>query len=178
MMPQFVRRLGEVTAFDGVKENAFAQKKPGTTYTFEADTAPDEILWTDLVDIPPGQFMEAFLRVEGLLPDLCTVEEFRQLAKEQRWPLRQPKRERWHSDDFRHVKWNDREYKLTSKQAGVVEALWNEPTGGFPELAWATLQERAGLADSARIDKLFLDVSDWRELIRSGARRGTYALNA
>lgn len=79
------------------------------------------------------------------------------------------------SADFRSVKNNGKEYTLTSKQASVVELLYNAYMSGATELSQDYIIEQFR---GNRLRDIFRTSPEaWRELICKGTKKGNVRLN-
>jgi hypothetical protein len=81
-----------------------------------------------------------------------------------------------HSLDFRTVVLNGETYRLTSRQAQVVEILHFEHQQGPAEVGTAYILDRLGTPNS-RLQDTFKRLEGWRTLIVPGKKRGTVRLN-
>jgi len=82
-----------------------------------------------------------------------------------------------HSTDFRSVTLNGKLYTLTSKQAQVIEMLYEAYEHGTPELGQAYILEQLGERSTRLRDTFKRNPDAWRALVVSGARRGSFRLN-
>ena len=82
-----------------------------------------------------------------------------------------------HSPDFRTVALNGRSYKLTSKQAQVIELLYKAYENGTPELGQAYILEQLGERGNRLRDTFKRNPEAWQALVARGVRRGCYRLN-
>src|SRR5262249_21146432 len=84
------------------------------------------------------------------------------------------------SDDFRSCLWGTETFSFTTKQAAVVQSLWNARQNGTPELSQVALLEVAGssMANNAKpqLSKLFTKNRAWGTMIVPGETRGAFRL--
>lgn len=73
-----------------------------------------------------------------------------------------------HSPDFRFLVWNGTEFKLTKKQAKVVQLLWEAGEAGFPGVSLEALNESLKRPQGADLRDLFrVQHRNWRALLDS-----------
>ena len=84
-----------------------------------------------------------------------------------------------HSPDYRSVAWQGRFFSFTPNQAAIVEALHGAFENKTPEVAGATLLERAAESRASRVRDVFKTGDGkkaWGSLIKRGRTKGTYRL--
>jgi len=81
--------------------------------------------------------------------------------------------------DFRNVRKNDKQFKLTTKQAGVIEVLYEAYVNQTPDVGQEHIRDRIGSAANVfRLRDVFRNNEEaYKELIVPGERKGTYRLN-
>ena len=81
-----------------------------------------------------------------------------------------------HSRDYRSLRYKGRQYTLTSRQAKVVEKLYQAYLNGTPEISQATILEDLG-TPSSRLRDAFKRSGLWGTLVKPGSKRGTVRLD-
>jgi hypothetical protein len=81
-----------------------------------------------------------------------------------------------HSEDFRTVCYQGKEYHLTLNQARVTERLLKAHQNKTPEVHQATLLENLEIY-SKRVRDVFKNSPTWGTLIVKGEKKGTFRLN-
>lgn len=81
-----------------------------------------------------------------------------------------------HSEDYRSIRWRGESYSLTSRQAQVVEMLWQAHHQGSLEVSKDYILEKLG-SPSSRLRDSFRRSELWGHVIVPGSKRGTYRLN-
>ncbi len=81
-----------------------------------------------------------------------------------------------HSKDFRSVTWKGESFTFTSRQAQVIEMLYNAFKTKTPCVGKDRILEDLD-SPSSRLRDTFKNSPAWKTLIIAGERRGTYRLN-
>jgi hypothetical protein len=81
-----------------------------------------------------------------------------------------------HSEDFRSVDLDGKKLTLTSRQAQVIQILFDEHENGTAEIGQAFILDRLGSGSRLR-DVFKSNIGAWKKLISSGSRKGTFRLN-
>ncbi len=80
-----------------------------------------------------------------------------------------------HSDDFRSVRWCERDFSFTPNQAACIKQLYHACTNGTPDVGDDTLLESAD-SQAKRLRDVFKGHPAWNTLIVTGLRKGTHRL--
>ena len=85
-----------------------------------------------------------------------------------------------HSEDYRSVTWYGEQYQFTTKQAMIVQRLWEAMLDESPDMSGASLIEAAE-SDCNQLRDLFRTGGKtheaWGTMIVAGAKKGTYRLS-
>ena len=85
-----------------------------------------------------------------------------------------------HSEDYRSVTWYGEQYQFTTKQAMIVQRLWEAMLDESPDMSGASLIEAAE-SDCNQLRDLFRTNGKpheaWGTMIVAGAKKGTYRLS-
>lgn len=87
--------------------------------------------------------------------------------------VKTPKQQQFvHSDDFRFVKINSKEYNFTSGQAEIVQLFFEQHNNGITELSQDWIITELDLPLQSRLRDKFRNHPAWGEIIVPGKRRG------
>ncbi len=81
-----------------------------------------------------------------------------------------------HSDDFRSVTWKGKKFTFTSRQAQVIELLYDASQNNTPDVGKDYILEQLD-SPSSRLRDTFKNSPVWGTLIIRGKKKGTYRLN-
>lgn len=81
-----------------------------------------------------------------------------------------------YSNDFRSVNWKGEAFTFTSRQAQIVQILFEAYSGGTPDVGKDYILESLG-SSSSRLRDSFRKSKAWKTLIVKGEKQGTYRLN-
>ncbi len=107
--------------------------------------------------------------IKNKLPESCLL----MLAG---WRPKTPTQTLVHSDDFRNIKYDSKEWSLTPNQSRAAQRLIESLRNGTPEIGQDTILEELGVS-TKRLRDVFKGSSAWNVLIVRGKTKGTYRIN-
>jgi hypothetical protein len=151
------------------------------------DERAKQILVPVLVELANKRFLDSILAAKregnraGILMDFGVLDEQRHLAGSVEQTVFSQESDSQsgftHSPDFHSVSLSGEQFSLTSKQAQVVQILFEAYQNGTPEVGQAYILEELGSASGRLQDSFRSRKEAWGKLIIPGKTKGTYRLN-